>query len=136
MREERVENMGIPMEKSISELISLRGKRALITGAASGIGRATALRFAEAGAGLELVDLNESGLAETKELAGEFGVEVNLHRIDLSRKVEIDALWETLKGREPDILINNAGVYWFRDFTEVDEGFYEMVMEINLHSVF
>ncbi|ALM75484.1 SDR family NAD(P)-dependent oxidoreductase [Thermococcus barophilus] len=124
------------MEKSLDELLSLRGRRALITGAASGIGRATAIRFAEAGADLELVDLNESGLEETKALAEEFGVEVNLHRVDLSRKVEIDALWEALRGREPTVLVNNAGVYWFKDFTEVDEGFYEKVMAINLHSVF
>ena len=120
----------------LSQLISLKGRRALITGAASGIGRAAAVRFAEAGADLELVDLNESGLEETRELAEKFGVEVNLHRVDLSRKIEIDALWEGLKGREPDILVNNAGVYWFKDFTEVDEAFYDRVMEINLHSVF
>ncbi|CAD5244986.1 SDR family NAD(P)-dependent oxidoreductase [Thermococcus camini] len=123
-------------QKSLSELISLKGKRALITGAASGIGRATAIRFAEAGADLELVDLNESGLEETKALVEEFGVDVNLHRVDLSRKVEVDALWEVLRGREPTVLVNNAGVYWFKDFTEVDEGFYEKVMAINLHSVF
>ncbi len=66
----------------------------------------------------------------------EFGVDVNLHRVDLSRKVGVDALWEGLRGREPTVLVNNAGVYWFRDFTEVDEGFYEKVMAINIHSVF
>lgn len=122
--------------KNISELISLKGRRALITGAASGIGRATALRFAEAKSNLELVDINESGLEETRKLSEEFGVEVNTHRVDLSKKTEIDVLWETLKGKEPDILVNNAGVYCFRDFTGIDESFYEKVMAINLHSVF
>ncbi len=120
----------------LSELISLSGRRAIITGAASGIGRATALRFAEAGADLELVDVDEFGLEETKELAGESGVDVNLHRVDLSRKVEVDALWKGLEKRKPYILVNNAGVYWFKDFTEVDEDFYARVMSINLHSVF
>ncbi|QDA31950.1 SDR family oxidoreductase [Thermococcus indicus] len=122
--------------RPISELLSLKGRKALITGAASGIGRATALRFAEAGANLELVDIDEFGLKETKALAEEFGVEVGIHRVDLSKKIEVDALWEALKGGEPDILVNNAGVYWFKDFTEVDEGFYERVMAINLDSVF
>lgn len=128
--------MGIPMRDPISKLISLAGRKALITGAASGIGKATALRFAEAGASLELVDIDELGLKGVKKEAEEFGVEVNIHRVDLSRKVEIDALWKALEGREPDILVNNAGVYWFRDFTEVNENFYERVMNINLHSVF
>jgi len=47
--------------KPLSELISLKGKKALITGPALGIGRAMASRFAEAGADLELVDINERG---------------------------------------------------------------------------
>jgi len=124
------------MERPLGDLVSLKGRKALITGAASGIGRAAALRFAEAGANLELVDIDEFGLKETKALSEEFGVEVNVHRVDLSRKIEIDALWEALRDKEPDILINNAGVYWFKDFTEVDDGFYERVMAINLDSVF
>ncbi len=83
------------MRDPISKLVSLTGKRALITGAASGIGKATALRFAEAGgAALELVDIDELGLKGVKKEAEEFGVEVNTHRVDISRKVEIDALWK------------------------------------------
>jgi NADP-dependent 3-hydroxy acid dehydrogenase YdfG len=48
--------------KSLSELVSLRGKIALISGSAAGIGKAMAYRFAEAGARLQLVDIDEEKL--------------------------------------------------------------------------
>jgi NAD(P)-dependent dehydrogenase (short-subunit alcohol dehydrogenase family) len=120
--------------KPLSELISLKGEKALITGSALGIGKAMAYRFAEAGADLELVDMNERGL---KAVAGElstFKVKINIHKVDLSQKEEIDALWEELKRKEPDILVNNAGIYPFKGFLEVDEAFFNKVMGINLKS--
>jgi len=54
-------------KKPLADLISLENKRALITGSASGIGEAIAFRFAEAGADLELVDLNVEGLKRIKD---------------------------------------------------------------------
>ena len=72
--------------KPLAELISLNGKRALITGSATGIGKAIAYRFAEAGAELELIDINEEGLKTVKEELSNFKVEINIHRVDLSRK--------------------------------------------------
>ena len=122
--------------KALSELISLKGRRALVTGSAAGIGRAIAYRFAEAEADLELVDVDEEGLKKVKEELSRFNVDVNLHRVDLSRRSEIDSLWEKLSGREPDILVNNAGIYPFKNFLEIDEGFLDKVIEINLFSVF
>ena len=118
----------------LPELISLNGKRALITGSGAGIGRAVAHRFAEAGADLHLVDIDERGLRTTSRALAEFGREVQTHRIDLSSKEEIDALWKGLQGGEPDILVNNAGIYPFRDFLEVDEDFLKKVMDVNLNS--
>jgi NAD(P)-dependent dehydrogenase (short-subunit alcohol dehydrogenase family) len=120
--------------KPLAELISLKGKKALITGSALGIGKAMAYRFAEAGADLELVDMNERGLKAVAEELSAFKVEINIHKVDLSQKEEIDALWEELKGKEPDILVNNAGIYPFKDFMEVDEAFFSKVMDINLKS--
>jgi NAD(P)-dependent dehydrogenase (short-subunit alcohol dehydrogenase family) len=118
----------------LSELISLKGEKALITGSALGIGKAMAYRFAEAGADLELVDINEQGLkAVAKELSG-FEVEINIHKVDLSSKAEIAALWEELKGKEPDILVNNAGIYPFKEFLQVDDAFFSKVMDVNLKS--
>ena len=121
---------------SISELVSLEGKNALITGSAAGIGKAMAYRFAEAGADLELVDINESGLNAVKEELEGFNRNVSIHVVDLSKKEEIDALWLRLKGRAPSILVNNAGIYPTRPFLDVDKAFYERVMDVNLNSVF
>jgi NAD(P)-dependent dehydrogenase (short-subunit alcohol dehydrogenase family) len=120
----------------ISELISLEGKRALITGSAAGIGKAMAYRFAEAGADLELVDISEGGLNIVKEALESFNRDVSIHIVDLSKKQEIDALWLKLKGKEPDILVNNAGIYPARSFLDVDQAFYQKVMDVNLNSVF
>jgi len=120
----------------LSELVSLNNKRGLITGSGAGIGKAIAYRFAEAGAALELVDTNEESLKKVKEELQQFNVEVNLHKVDVSRKEAIDALWDKLNGKEPDILVNNAGIYPFKKFSEVNEAFLRKVTEINLNSVF
>jgi NAD(P)-dependent dehydrogenase (short-subunit alcohol dehydrogenase family) len=120
--------------KPLSELISLKGKRALITGSAAGIGRAMAYRFAEAGADLDLVDMNIKGLGLVKKELSRFESEIDIHKVDLSREEEVDALWEELNGKEPDILVNNAGIYPFKNFLEVDDAFLKKVIDINLRS--
>ena len=120
----------------LSELISLKNKQALITGSGTGIGKAIATRFAEAGADLELVDLNEETLNAVKEELQDFNVRINTNRVDLSNKEQIDALWKKLEGQEPEILVNNAGIYPSKSFLNVDETFLQKVMDVNLNSVF
>jgi len=124
------------VSKPLGELISLKGRRALITGSAIGIGKAIAYRLAEAGADLELVDINIKGLGAVKKELSPFKSEINIHKVDVSMQEEIDSLWEGLGGKEPDILVNNAGIYPFKDFLEVDDVFLKKVMDINLKSVF
>ncbi|MGD0329491.1 MAG: SDR family oxidoreductase [Nitrososphaeria archaeon] len=119
---------------SLAELVSLRGKRALITG--SGIGKAMAYRFAEAGASLQLVDIKEESLVVMKEELEQFSTDISVHKVNLSKKEEIDSLWKELEGKEPDILVNNAGIYPTKSFLDVDEAFLEKVMDINLNTVF
>jgi NAD(P)-dependent dehydrogenase (short-subunit alcohol dehydrogenase family) len=122
--------------RGLDELIALKGKRALITGSAAGIGQAIAYRFAEAGADLELVDLDAARLAATKKKVARFGAQVRLHVADLSKKEDRENLWQELNGDAPDILVNNAGIYPFKDFLDVDEAFYEHVIATNLDSVY
>ena len=120
----------------LPELISLRDKKALITGSGTGIGEAIAHRFAEAGANLELVDINEQRLCKVKEDLRQFGVEVGVHRVNLAEHKEIDDLWGRLKGKEPEILVNNAAIYPGKSFLEVDETFLKNVLDVNLNAVF
>ncbi len=114
----------------ISQLISLEGRRALVTGAASGIGHAIATRLDEAGAALILVDKDAEALAAT---AATFeGEPPRTEVVDLADKGAIDALWDTLAPEPPELLINNAGIYPFEKFTELDEAAYHRLMAVNL----
>ena len=121
---------------SVSDIISFRNKTTLISGAASGIGRAISLRFAEAGSDLILLDIDEIGLNSIKEIAQSYGCNVRTFIIDLAKKESIDELWEKLSENAPDIIVNNAGIYPFKDYLKVENSFYQNTLEINLNSVF
>jgi meso-butanediol dehydrogenase/(S,S)-butanediol dehydrogenase/diacetyl reductase len=90
----------------------LDGKTAIITGAASGIGRATAILFAREGAKLALADVNEKGLEETLNLVKREGGEAIFRRTDVGVEEEFKGLVEmTLETYfKIDILCNNAGI--------------------------
>ncbi len=90
----------------------LEGKVAVITGAADGIGRATALLFAREGAKLAIADINETGLLETGNLVTREGGEVICRKTDVSEENEVKALiGEAIDHYGGlDILVNNAGI--------------------------
>ncbi|MCX7982970.1 MAG: SDR family oxidoreductase [Syntrophales bacterium] len=90
----------------------LEGKVAIITGAADGIGRATAILFAQEGARLAIADINEKGLSQTAELVRNVGGEVIFRRTDVSQEAEVKALIDEAVSHygSIDILINNAGI--------------------------
>lgn len=119
-----------------AQLLSMRGRQVLITGAAAGIGQAMALRFAEAGAALVLLDIDEAGLAEAAAALRRTDTPVRTAVVDLTNKAQIDAFWTGLAGGFPDTLINNAGSYPMCDYLHLDPCFLEQTLQLNLISVF
>lgn len=111
-------------------------KVVLVTGAASGIGEATARRFGQEGAKLVLADLNEDGL---RKVAGEIGAEDTLvHAADLSnadRCQELIAAAIDQFGRL-DVLVNNAGKDHLGKVDEGDLKDFSVVIETDLYGVF
>lgn len=120
----------------LATMMDFSGKRVLVTGAASGIGKAIAYRFAQAGAHLELVDMDAKALASVSAELAQFGKSVHSHTLDLGDTERRYQLWADLAERLPDILVNNAGIYPLKKFTSVDVEFYARVMDVNLNAVF
>jgi NAD(P)-dependent dehydrogenase (short-subunit alcohol dehydrogenase family) len=117
--------------------LDLTGKSALVTGAASGIGRETALAFARAGADLIVCDVNERGLAEVGSAIRELGRNVFARRVDVSRADEMRALADAVQAERPavDILMNNAGVAVGASFADTPLEDWEWLLSINLWGV-
>ena len=117
----------------------LDGKVALVTGGASGIGRATALTFAREGAKLVIADMNEDGGQQTVHMITEKGGEAIFVRIDVSQAVEVQALISqavSTYGRL-DCAHNNAGISGGgRALTaEYSEDTWHQVIAVNLTGV-
>lgn len=120
---------------NLAALIDLTGSTAVVTGAASGIGRAIASRLAEAGANLVLVDMAQDRMARVAAELAAHGRGVAAHTVDLSDKAAIDALWRALADAPPDILVNNAGIFPGRAFRRLDDAFYRRMLAVNLDAV-
>jgi NAD(P)-dependent dehydrogenase (short-subunit alcohol dehydrogenase family) len=109
----------------------LDGKRAVVTGAAHGIGRAIAERFVAEGAVLVLADIDHIALQGLAATLGQLSVPT-----DVSRKTDIDALFDRVAHEWDglDILVNNAGVTHAADLPDLTEEDFDRVMAINLKS--
>lgn len=113
---------------------SVRGKRALVTGAASGIGREIALALALEGAHVYLLDIDEAALAEVVRDARVCGIEAVAARCDLSQPEEITVALKEMRAAwgEIDILVNNAGVAYYGPTEKMTAAQWDWLLGINL----
>jgi len=120
----------------VTSPFSLRGRRALVTGANTGIGQGIALSLAEAGA--EILAVGRSAMAETETAVKRAGGTITAIRADLGKPAAaakmLDAAWDA---HGPiDILVNNAGIIRRADAVDFTEADWDDVMDVNLKSVF
>jgi len=123
----------------IAAQFSLSGRTAVITGAASGIGRETARVLAEAGAATVLGDIDEEGLGRTAAYVAEAGgAPARVRRTDVATRNDIDALAAFAKegASSVDIWVNVAGIIVSRPMLETTEEDLERVLSVNLKGVY
>jgi len=116
----------------------LEGKVALITGAASGQGRAASVRFAEHGAQIAVVDMNDNGAAETVGLVEQAGSKAVAIHADVSRRADVDAMVAaTVEAfSQLDVLYNNAALQMSGRLVDTTEEEWDITIATNLSAIF
>lgn len=124
-------------EAYVKNLFSLDGKRAVITGASSGIGRGTALSLANFGADVALIGRNPEGLKETARLVAEAGGASESYIVDVSNKEEVDAFYDEYLKKHGgiDILVANAGVNIRGEFMDTTMAEVDTLINTNFKGV-
>ncbi|MFZ2621082.1 MAG: SDR family NAD(P)-dependent oxidoreductase [Minisyncoccia bacterium] len=126
------------MTSSLQELIDLKGKTAIVTGGAMGIGLGVVSRLAEAGANIVIADINlEAGVSTIDKLKSD-GASVAFVRTDVSDEADVKAATDfTVKTYGGiDILVNNAGIYPTIPMMQMKLDDFEKIIHVNLRSAF
>ncbi len=115
----------------------VKNKYVLITGAAMGMGKIFARKFAADGAKLVLVDVNKEALEHTAEEIRSTGGEVATYVCDLSQRRNVEELADKVHAEvgKMDVVVNNAGVVFGGEFLEVDQDKHDLTISVNTMAV-
>ena len=125
--------------KSIAELVSFAGRGAVVTGGATGLGKAMVRRLAEAGAGVLIADIDiELAQTTAAQLAASTGGKVLATRLDVADSASIVAAAELALAEfgSLDIWVNNAALYPSIPLMETTDEIWDQVMAVNLRGMF
>ncbi|MGC8764657.1 MAG: 3-oxoacyl-[acyl-carrier-protein] reductase [Brevinematia bacterium] len=116
----------------------LNNKNAIVTGSARGIGKAIAIKLAEEGANVVIVDVNYESAVETSEEIKKMGVKSFAMKVDVTKYEEVDAMIQKTKNEwgSVDILVNNAGITKDNLILKMTPEDFDLVIDINLKGVF
>ena len=126
------------MMPGVEQLIRLDGKRAIVTGAASGIGRAIAQLLGMAGARVGVADIDrDAAEAVVAEFVGQ-GIDAHLFEVDVRSEASVVAMFEDVESRFGglDILVNNAGAQNRSYFESLDSALWNETVDVNLRGTF
>jgi NAD(P)-dependent dehydrogenase (short-subunit alcohol dehydrogenase family) len=118
--------------------MQFKGKVVIVTGASSGIGRATALAFAREGAAAVIADKDKNAGEQVANEVQHSGGEAVVIATDVSLEAEVRALIEAVLSRwgRLDVLVNNAGIYYQADAVSTPEAVWNNVLAVNLTGAF
>ena len=119
-------------------MMRFAGKVALVTGAGSGIGRATALAFAAEGAAVGVIDIDPSGGRKTLEMINGNGGKATLFAVDVASAADVPRAIEKIESEHGriDVLFNNAGIELSRPLHQTSEQEWDRVLAVNLKGMF
>lgn len=120
--------------EALADLLSLRGRTAIVTGAAQGFGAAIASRLAEAGANVVVADRDAHGAKAQAARLSATGCAAHAVEVDISDEASVTAMFDG--AGDVGILVNNAGVFSNAMATELAVGEFDRILAVNVRGTF